>query len=182
MKKNREIQNRKKKTAIYFAAGFFAVMGFVFLLIYPAKKQTDRLNKEIQDINLRIKKQEILQPAHTRLMITSMEIEKKIKEIEKTKSKSFLNHSDILMLPESFEKAAFKSGLKLTACSPDINSFVSKKNKFQLSLELEGDFLNFPDFLSALETEKKITEIQSIEIYSGREKKFLLILWLNMDK
>jgi hypothetical protein len=182
MKKNREIQNRKKRTAVYFISGLFAVLAFIVILIYPAKKDTARLNNEIKEINLRIKKQEFLQPAYTRLMITSREIEKKISELENTKFKKFLNHNDILRLPDSFKQIASQTGLKLISCSPDINSAGNGKKEFQLKLELEGDFMRFPDLLSVFEAEKKITDIQTIEITSGKEKSYFLKLWINMDK
>jgi hypothetical protein len=181
MKKNNEIQKRKKRTAIYFASALFAVVAFIVFLIYPAKKQSANLIQDIENINLKIKKQEILHPAYTRLMITSKEIENKIKELEDTKFKKFLNHNDILMLPDSFKKIAIESGMKLISCSPDINSAGSGKKEFQLKLELTGDFKNFPDLLSVFEAEKKITDIQSIEIKSGKERSYFLKLWLNMD-
>jgi hypothetical protein len=182
MKKNREIHNQKKKTAGYVALSAAAVSLFIIFLIYPANKQAQDLKKEIAQINLRIKKQEILHPAYSRLMVTEKEIDKKIKELENTKFEKFLNHNNILMLPGSFQKIAYRTGMKLLVCSPDINSAGSGKKEFQLRLKFTGDFIKFSDLLSVFEAEKKITDIDSIEITQGKEKIYFMKLWLNMDK
>ncbi|MGM0418464.1 MAG: hypothetical protein ACQEQS_07065 [Thermodesulfobacteriota bacterium] len=182
MKKNREIQKQKKKTAVYFTLVAAAVSIFIFLFIYPANKQAKNLKKEISEINIRIKKQEILHPAYSRLMVTEKEIDNKIKDLEKTKFEKFLNHNNILMLPDSFRKIASRTGMKLLVCSPDINSAGSGKKEFQLRLQFTGDFINFSELISVFEAEKKITDIDSIEITQGKEKIYFIKLWLNMDK
>ncbi|MDY0131573.1 MAG: hypothetical protein RBR53_02785 [Desulforegulaceae bacterium] len=182
MTKRTKVQKRKAESISYAISGFGLIIIFIILVVYPAKKQSSSLNKEINALDSKIKRQEVLNPSYTQLLIKNKEIEKQIKEIESTGFESFLNHNNLLKLPDSFKEIASKSKMKMISCSPDINSSKNNKNKLLLNLELEGDFLDFPNLLSAFEAEKKITYLESIEISSEKTKTYLIKLWLNMDK
>jgi hypothetical protein len=168
------------RSMLYIIACAVVLAGFIFLVLAPRQGTIAGLDRDIRDIDNRIKQQEAFSPIY----------EGYKKQIELGAQRLLpMPHKERLLWDKAegisiiFQEAARNSGLEMVSAVPEVDSLANDQGILALRLNLKGDFLDLRSFLSELGTMPYLEEIEEIAIQSAdKDKEFRLRLLLALKQ
>ena len=168
------------RSMLYIISCAAVLAGFIFLVLIPRQGTIAGLDKDIRDINNRIKVQETFSPIY----------EGYKKQIELGTQRLLpMPHKEGLLWDRAegisiiFQEAARNSGLEMISAVPEVDSLADDRGIIGLRLNLRGDFLGLRRFLSELGTMPYLEGVEEISIQSSnKNKEFRLKLLLALKK
>ena len=152
------------------------VVLFVLLAILPSIRESKALDRQIVEINARIKEQQILVPVYDSLLKKSeMNPPEGLAVIPLKKLKR--NETD--RVAQVFQEMARQSKLQLTDYAPEIQSLIGESETMKVNVLLKGEFINLQPFLRRVCKLPYLVKIEEISIESVRDtKEMSLRFWL----
>jgi len=143
---------------------------FVLLAILPAQRESEALDRRIDEISARIKEEQILTPLYESLLKkTQMKPPAGLNVVPVEKLKQ--NETD--KVGRTFQEMARESKLQLAGYSPEIQSMIGETGTLKVSLLLKGDFFNLQPFLLQVCRLPYLDKIEEITITSASDTKEL---------
>jgi Tfp pilus assembly protein PilO len=155
------------------------VLAFLLLIILPSQKTSAQLDREIDELNVRIEEQRILTPVfHSLLKRAKTAPPSALPSPEKTK----LTHGDMNSISKEFQDIAMRHNLKLEEVKTDVSSMMEDTGYLMMRIRLTGDFYKFRDFLVDLGSIPSLEHIEEINIRPVKTARELQIkLWLGQE-
>jgi Tfp pilus assembly protein PilO len=155
------------------------VLAFLLLIILPSQKTSAQLDREIDELNVRIEEQRILTPVfHSLLKRAKTAPPSALPSPEKTK----LTHGDMNSISKEFQDIAMRHNLKLEEVKTDVSSMMEDTGYLMMRIRLTGDFYKFRDFLVDLGSIPSLEHIEEINIRPVKTARELQIkLWLAQE-
>jgi len=168
------------RSILYIIACSVVLTGLIFLVLAPRQETIAELDKDIRNIDNKIKQQEAFSPIY----------ESYKKQIELGTQRLLpLPHKEGLLWDRAegismiFQEAARNSGLEMISAVPEVDSLADNQGILALRLNLKGDFLDLRNFLSELGTMPYLEGIEEIAIQSAdKDKEFRLKLLLALKR
>ncbi|MBS3757001.1 MAG: hypothetical protein KGY56_15000 [Desulfobacterales bacterium] len=169
--------NRRALAYILFSAVLLGAM--LFLGIIPTRQQITDAEKKTERLKARIEKQKIFHPLYTRLQ------EKLAAEQETdvagqmpasgTKGFTIENVSKVL------SDMAVSAGIPETSFSPAPESMRRGSDRLLVHGQMQGNYLNFRDFLTGLVTAPDFQTFEMLEVQSGtRHPNYRMQIWVTV--
>ncbi|MCK5544354.1 MAG: hypothetical protein KAI35_03995 [Desulfobulbaceae bacterium] len=160
----------------FILAGICAsgILAFCLLAILPNKTALIDLNKKIHIGEARLNAQQILFPLYENI---KEKAQLKTSEIFSAPEKTKLSREERERIPAIFREIAGNCTLKFKEAIPDISSLSGASRLLTVNLGVEGDFINFRDFLIQLYKVPFLEHIEQIEIHRIEDS---ILLELNM--
>lgn len=168
-----------RNSAVFIVVCLAGLLGFALFSLLPSQRALNEADARIRQLELALKKQEVLYPAFQRLykVLTG----KKEKQVSLAPDEP-LKRSQIGALPSMIADIAAKSGLQYEQAVPDINSLRKQTDRLLVNVALQGDFFRFQEFLSGLGSLPYLDRIDRITIEAGPPvKSFQLRVWVTME-
>ncbi len=171
--------NIAQKSILYLFLCLCGVVAFVALLIYPAQRSLDQLDREIIQHQEQLDKQKILFPVYQELF-------KQLK-LPDTKVLPFpeeteLSKERIGEIPSIFAEIARVYNLEADVI-PDVNSIPSGAGILRVNATVQGKFFDFRNFLVDLGGTPYLRHIEEIQVKAMPEfKQFTLKMWLALGE
>jgi len=167
------------QSIIYVLVCCAGVMVFVMLIILPARRDAAALDAEIVSLQARIEEQRILNP----LFKTLFERARAERQSDlPTREKAKLSQDDLAGLTDQLQQMARANRLQIEELSPDVNSLAGSSGYMSVSLSANGNFLDFRNFLIALETIPSLELIETIEVQSVEGSRNITVrFWLAQE-
>jgi hypothetical protein len=149
---------------------------FVLLAILPAQRESEALDKRIDEVSGRIKEEQILTPLYESLLKKAqMKPPAGLNVVAAEK----LKRDETDKVGRTFQEMAIESKLQLADYSPEIQSMIGETGNLKVSMLLKGDFFNLQPFLLQICRLPYLDKIEEITIKSaGDTKEFRLRLVL----
>jgi len=168
------------RSILYIIACAVVLTGFIYIVLAPRQKTIAELNRDIRDIDNRIKQQEAFFPVYESY---KKQIELGSKRILPLPQKEGLLWDKAEGISIIFREAARNSGLEMISAVPEVDSLADDRGILALRLNLKGDFPDLRRFLSELGTMPYVEGIEEIAIQSSnRGKEFRLKLLLALKQ
>jgi Tfp pilus assembly protein PilO len=177
MKKER-ILDIQEHSGIFLiiALGFLVLAAFFLLWIKPACKSLDTYEKRIEELQLKVEKQDRLAPLHLQLTQRKKAV---IPEGMDIKEKTKLKKAELDMFVSGFKMLTEKTGMAMLAITPDLSASDNNPGFITAETKVTGSFFAFRDFLLEL---TKLPYLEYIEavfiIQKDNQKEFNMKLWL----
>ena len=155
------------------------ILAFVLLIILPYNRAAREMDQEISTLKNRIDEQRILLPVFNNLINMTQQSQTSILP---TPKKEKLAREDISAILALFQEFARRNALKVEEVTPDINSMSDGSGYLMTRLILQGDFLNFRNFmldLGTIPSLERIEEVAMRPMQNSREMR--LKLWLAQE-
>jgi hypothetical protein len=155
------------------------IIAFVFMIILPYNRAAQELDQETRTLKNRIDEQRILLPVFNNLINLTQQPQSAILP---TPKKGKLAREDINAILALFQELARHNALKVVEVTPDINSISDSSGYMMTRLILQGDFLNFRNFLLDLGTIPSFENVEEVAIRpieGSREMR--LQIWLAQE-
>jgi hypothetical protein len=167
------IPTKSLLNVIIFGGG---IILFVLLAILPAQRESEALDRRIDEISGRIKEEQILTPLYESLLKkTQMKPPAGMNVVPVEK----LKRDETEKVGRTFQEMARESELQLAEYSPEIQSMIGETGTLKVSMLLKGDFFNLQPFLLQICRLPYLDKIEEITIKSaGDTKEFRLRLLL----
>jgi Tfp pilus assembly protein PilO len=168
------------RSILYIIACVVVLTVFIYLVLAPRQKTIAELDKDITNIDNRIKQQEAFYPVYEGY---KKQIELGSKRILPLPHKEGLLWDRAEGISIMFREAAMNSGLEMISAVPEVDSLADNRGILALRLNLKGDFLDLRKFLSELGTMPYLEGIEEIAIQSSaRGKEFRLKVLLALKQ
>ena len=155
------------------------ILAFVFMIILPYNRAATELDQDISTLKNRIDEQRILLPVFNNLINLTQQPQTSILP---TPKKEKLAREDINAILALLQEFAQHNALKVVEVTPDINSISDSSGYLMTRLILQGDFLNFRNFMLDLGTIPSLERIEEVAIRpieGSREMR--LKIWLAQE-
>jgi predicted PurR-regulated permease PerM len=155
------------------------LIAFVFMIILPYNRAAQELAQDTNTLKNRIDEQRILLPVFNNLLNLNQQTQSAILP---TPKKGKLAREDINAILALFQELARHNALKVVELTPDINSISDSSGHLLTRLILQGDFLNFRNFLLDLGTIPSFESVEEVTIRpieGSREMR--LKIWLAQE-
>jgi hypothetical protein len=164
------------KSLSYFVMLGGGIILFVLLAIMPVQKESEALDFEIENINIRIKEQKILTPVYENLLKRAqMKPPEGLNFVPKQK----LEKGDTEKVAATFKSMANDSQLMLVDFSPALDTLINRTGFLMVDIVLQGEFINLHPFLLQLCQLTYMEQIEHVSIQSVRKtKEIKLRVWL----
>jgi Tfp pilus assembly protein PilO len=167
------------RSILYIIACAVVLTVFIYLVLAPRQKTIAELDKDITNIDNRIKQQEAFYPVYEGY---KKQIELGSKRILPLPQKEGLLWEKAEGISIIFREAARNSGLEMISAVPELGS-LADMGILALKLNLSGDFLDLRKFLSELGKMPYLEGIEEITIQSSsRGKEFRLKVLLALKQ
>jgi Tfp pilus assembly protein PilO len=176
---NKIPKNPLTQSLLVFVICVVGVLTFLLLIILPSQKTSAELDREIDELNVRIEEQRILTPVvHSLLKQVKTDSPSALPAPEKTK----LTHGDMNSISKLFQDIAVRHNLKLEEVKTDVSSMMEDSGYLMMRLRLSGNFYKFRDFLVDLGSIPSLEHIEEIDIRPMKTARELSIkLWLRQE-
>lgn len=153
---------------------------FYLIAISPFQKNLQRYDREIRKVEARIDEQNILTPIHETL---KEKLNTKGSEILATPDEENFNIERIDDIGEIFGTIARQSNLTPVHFIPDPKSIPRDFSLLLVDGCLQGDFLDFRQFLIKLGEVGYLKKLEEVQVKSGADaKEFRIKLWLTLNR
>ncbi len=155
------------------------ILTFVYMIILPYHGAVQEADREIDLLRNRIDEQRILLPVFNSLINLTQQEESSVLP---TPKKEKLAREDINAILAVFQEFAQRNALKVVEVTPDVNSISDGSGYLMTRLIVQGDFLNFRNFMLDLGTIPSLERIEEVAvrpIESSREIR--LKIWLAQE-
>ena len=172
-------KNPLTQSLFIFVICVVGVLAFLLLIILPSQKTSAQLDREIDELNVRIEEQRILTPVfHSLLKRAKMAPPSALPSPEKTK----LTHDGMNTISKVFQDIAVRHNLTLEEVKTDVSSMMEDSGYLMMRLRLSGNFYKFRDFLVDLGSIPSLEHIEEISIRPMKTARELRIkLWLGQE-
>jgi len=130
-----------------------ALLCFI-LLIYPGMRRIPQMDQQIGDLEQKIGKQEILQPAYQQLIKAQGRVRENRNRLSqlsiRTKHPGKGNNLQMDVLQSIWQKTAADAGVDLKNIAPDIKSLIEEADKVGVYLTASGKLSKIRAFLLGL--------------------------------
>src|SRR4030042_3549599 len=156
------------RSTLYIIACAVVLMGFICLVLAPRQKTIAEMDRDIRDIDSRIKQQETFFPVYESYKKQIELGSKRILPLPHKEGLLWDRAEDISII---FREAARNSGLEMISAVPEVDSLADNKGIIVLRLNLKGGFPDLRRFLSELGTMPYLEGIEEIAIQSQNRGK-----------
>jgi len=155
------------------------ILVFIFLFIIPAQKTAAELDKNIEEKQAQIDRQQILKPVFERMLVkATAKSPTRLPMVEKTK----LAHGDMKKISEQIQTLIQRNNLQIKEITPDVSSLKERSGYLPIRLAVTGEFFNFRKFLLDLGSIPSMVHIQEIAIRSIEESREMKVkIWLAQE-
>jgi hypothetical protein len=152
---------------------------FVLLAILPARKESEALDFQIENLQNRIEEQRILTPIYENLLKkTQMEPPEGVELIEKRA----LKRGETGEVVDRFNRMAEENRLKLIDFSPSLETILGQSDHLEVDMILQGEFINMHPFLLELCQLPYLQQMKSFQIESEKDvRQIQLRVWLAQE-
>ena len=152
------------------------ILVFIFLFILPAQKTAAELDKNIEEKQGQIDRQQILKPVFERMLVkATAKSPTRLPMVEKAK----LSPGDMKKISTQIQSLIKRNNLQLKEITPDVNSSKERPGYLLIRLAVTGDFFNFRKFLLDLGSIPSMVHVQEITIRSIEESREMKVkIWL----
>jgi hypothetical protein len=177
--------NKKASTSTVTQSMFLVIicgvgiLAFVFMIILPYNRVAQELDQDVRTLKSRIDEQRILLPVFNNLINMTQQTQSPILP---TPKKEKLAREDINAILALFQEFAQHNALKVVEVTPDINSISDNSGYLMTRLILQGDFLNFRNFmldLGTIPSFERVEEVAIRPVEASREMR--LKIWLAQE-
>ena len=169
--------NRRALAYILFSA---IVLGAMFFLgIMPTRQQIADAGKKTEQLKARIEKQEIFHPLYRRLQ-EKLAAEQKA-DVADQMPASGATEFTIDNVSKILADTAVSAGIPENSFSPAPASMRRGSDRLLVHGQMQGNYLNFRDFLTALVTAPDFQGFEMLEVQSGkRHPKYRMQIWVTV--
>jgi hypothetical protein len=172
-------KNPLTQSLFVFVLCVVGVLTFLLLIILPSRKTSAELDREINELNVRIEEQRILTPVFHSLLKRKKTAPPSVLP---SPEKAELTHGDISSISKIFQDIAVRHNLKLEEVETDVSSMMKESGYLMMQLRLSGNFYKFRDFLVDLGSVPSLEHIEEINIRPLKTARELRIkLWMGQE-
>ena len=177
--------NLAEKLGPFRNSGLYALIfagiiaAFVLVILLPYNHILSKTDLEIANLKDQLARQELQFPLYKSLLkeIKKIEIDD-LKFVEQEK----LSKEDIQQIPSIIKDLAEKNKMISNKSNPDINSMVNNKGLIMVDVEIEGQLMDFRNFITALNELPYLQDIEDIKITPiEKNRQFNLKIWLAVE-
>ena len=170
--------NRRALAYILFSAMVLGAM--LFLGIMPTRQEIADAEKKTERLKARIEKQEIFHPLYRRLqqkLAEEQEIERVAEQLPAPGETGFTIENVSKLLSDM----AVSAGIPKTAFSPAPESMRRGSDRLLVHGQMQGNYINFRDFLTGLVTAPDFQAFEMLEVQSGtRHPNYRMQIWVTV--
>lgn len=165
--------------SIFFLCTAIALVSYI-LMLYPNTKLLSRLDGEISSLQAQIEEQKVLSPNYNKfLKMTREDMSGSLPSPPKSK----LPQNKIETLPTFFREMARENDLDPVSITMNIKSLANEPGFLVINTLIQGDLLNFRNFLIKLQEVPYIEHMEKISIQGALLSKiFRLKLWIAIGR
>jgi hypothetical protein len=155
------------------------IVALALAIIYPAYENQGRLDLSIADAKAKIGEQQILFPIYQRLRGELGTQALKVGSLQPRSGLSTERMSDLFGI---FSRIGSKSGMQITAVTPDLKGLTQDSHFVSVDLSLRGEFFHLRPFLIQLSELDYMKRIEQLLIEQGPNgKQYRLRVLLRMQ-
>jgi hypothetical protein len=164
-----------QRSIVFFVVCVCGILIFI-LGIIPMQTSLITLDREIKNLQFQIKEQKDLYPLYQSL---TKQIQNNRRPGLPFPPKQKIQKNKIPEISLQFREIVRNSGMRTLSTFPELTALAANSNNLLFHLKINGEFLNFRKFLSALGNISYVEHIEEIQInqdLSGLE--FNLKIWI----
>lgn len=167
------------RMAVICLAGLAA---FVALAIYPNANKMKALDAQALKLQATIEKQKVLHPLYLQIQKMVDGIQHPDAHLLPTQKVTPLTSGEIHAMPLVLRSIIEKSGLKVEAIEPEVNTLIDSSDRMRVTIAASGAFARFRDLYLGLGEElASLVHVERVaidRIEGSRNLEIQMVLWL----